>query len=60
MTIHPFFTKAALFVKNLYMLYKKYKIPRKHTNSIKATAMKTGYSVYTIRRMINEIKEDLK
>lgn len=23
---------------------------------IKATAMKTGYSVYTIRRMINEIK----
>lgn len=27
---------------------------------IKAMAMKTGYSVYTIRRMINEIKEDLK
>lgn len=27
---------------------------------IKVTAMKTGYSVYTIRRMINEIKEDLK
>ncbi len=27
---------------------------------IKDTAMKTGYSVYTIRRMINEIKEDLK
>lgn len=27
---------------------------------IKVTAMKTSYSVYTIRRMINEIKEDLK
>lgn len=44
-TIHPFFTKAALFVKNLYMLYKKYKIPRTHTNSIKANNFTTIISL---------------
>ena len=36
---------AALFVKNLYMLYKKYKIPRKHTNSIKANNFTTIISL---------------